>query len=107
MVTVAYRISIKTAVTDGSERSMTESVAAVSEHLDEIQQNTAEFLGFTLSSDRIAHTILFSIYVDEDDPDLAVAAAHSWAVTAINAAGDGTRGWAMFAHPEERERVPA
>jgi hypothetical protein len=106
-VTVAYRISIKTTVADGSERSMADSVAAVAELLDEIQQNTAEFLGFTLSSDRKARTALFSIYVDQDDPDIAVAAAHSWAVTAINAAGDVTRGWAMFAHPEGRERLPA
>lgn len=86
---------------------MVATVDAVAEHLDEIQQHTDAFLGFTLSSDLTAQTALFNMYVDEDDPDDAVAAAHSWAVTAINAAGDATRGWAMFAHPEERERVRA
>jgi hypothetical protein len=53
------------------------------------------------------HTALCNMSVDEDDPEKATAAAHAWAVTAINAAGDGTRQWATFAHPEERERVPA
>ncbi len=86
---------------------MAESVAAVAEHLDEIQQHTPAFLGFTLSSDRKARTALFNMYVDEDDPEDAVSAAHSWATTAIIAAGDGTRGWQTYAHPEERERVPA
>jgi hypothetical protein len=43
---------------------------------------------------------------DEDDPEQATAAAHAWAVAAINATGDSTRGWATFAHPEQRERVP-
>jgi hypothetical protein len=105
-VTVAYKISIKT-VAEGSDGSMAESVAAIAEHLDEIQQNTPAFLGFTLSADREARTALFNMYVDEDDPEFAVSAAHSWAGTAINAAGEGTRGWAMFAHPAERERVPA
>jgi hypothetical protein len=104
-VTVAYRISIKTTVTTGPDESMAASVDAVAEHLDEIQQHTPRFLGFTLSSDLGAQTALFNMYVDEEDPDEAVAAAHSWAVTAINAAGDNTRGWAMFAHPEERGRV--
>lgn len=86
---------------------MVESVAAIARHLDDIQQNTPEFLGFTLSSNRKVRTALFSMYVDLDDPEAATAAAHSWAVTAINATGDGTRGWATFAHPEERERVLA
>jgi hypothetical protein len=106
-VTVAYRISLKATVDSGPAESMAESVAAVARHLDDIQQNTPEFLGFTLSSDRKARTALFSMYVDLDDPEKATAAAHSWAVTAINAAGDSTRGWATFAHPEERERVLA
>jgi hypothetical protein len=47
------------------------------------------------------------MYVDEDDPEDAVSAAHSWATTAIIAVGDGTRGWQTYAHPEERERVLA
>jgi 2-iminoacetate synthase ThiH len=102
---VAYRISIKTTITVGSGEAMVESTAAVAENLDEIQQHTPRFLGFTLSSDRVERTALFNMYVDEDDPEQATAAAHSWAVTAINAAGDSTRGWATFAHPEERERV--
>ena len=106
-MTVAYRILIKATVTEGTERSIADSVSDVAGHLDEIQQHTPEFLGFTLSADRKALTALFSMYVDQDDPEVALAAAHSWAVTAINAAGDGTRGWAMFAHPEERERVLA
>ena len=86
---------------------MAESVAAVAEHLDDIQQNTARFLGFTLSSDRRERTALFNMYVDEADPNDAVAAAYAWAVTAINAAGDSTRLWTMNVHPEEREQVPA
>jgi hypothetical protein len=104
---MAYRISIKTVVETDAGESMADSVAAVAEHLDEVQQATPGFLGFTLSSDRRAQTALFVMYVDEDDPEVATLAAHSWAVTAINAAGDSTLGWATFAHPEERERVPA
>ena len=104
---MAFRILIKTIVTAGSVEAMAGSVDAVAGHLDEIQQNTPEFLGFTLSSDRSERTALFSMYVDADDPEVAMVAAHSWAVTAINAAGDSTRGWATFAHPEERERVLA
>jgi len=104
---VAYKISLKATVAGGSVERMAESVASVAEHLDDIQQNTPAFLGFTLSSDREARTALFNMYVDEDDPEQATAAAHAWAVTAIYATGDSTRGWATFAHPEERERVPA
>ena len=99
---MAYKISIKTTVTTPSDESMAASVDAVAEHLDEMQQHTDAFLGFTLSADLEAQTALFNMYVNEDDPEVAVAAAHSWAVTAINAAGDSTRGWAMFAHPEKR-----
>jgi hypothetical protein len=106
-VTVAYKILLKATIVGGSAERMAESVAAVAEHLDDIQQNTPKFLGFTLSSDRKVWTALFNMYVDEDDPVRAVSAAHAWAVTAINAAGDRTRGWQMFAHPEEREHVPA
>jgi 2-iminoacetate synthase ThiH len=106
-VTVAFRISLKATIVGGSVERMAESVAAVAEHLDDIQQATPTFLGFTLSSDREARTALFNMYVDEDDPEEATAAAHSWAVTAINATGDSTRGWATFAHPEEHELVPA
>lgn len=104
---MAYKISLKATVAGGSVERMAESVASVAEHLDDIQQNTPAFLGFTLSSDREARTALFNMYVDEDDPEQATAAAHAWAVTAIYATGDSTRGWATFAHPEERERVPA
>jgi hypothetical protein len=39
-------------IVGGSVERMAESVAAVAEHLDDIQQHTPEFLGFTLSSDR-------------------------------------------------------
>ncbi len=106
-MTVAYKISLRATVVGGSVERMAESVAAVAEHLDDIQQSTPAFLGFTLSSDRNTRTALFSIYVDEDVPEDATAAAHVWAVTAINATGDSTRQWATFAHPEERERVPA
>lgn len=106
-MTVAFKISIKTTVTGASIEAMADSVDAVAEHLDEIQQNTPAFLGFTLSADRQARTALFNMYVDEDDPDAAVVAVHSWAVTAINATGDSTRGWATFAHPEEHERIRA
>jgi hypothetical protein len=102
---VAYKISLKAAVVSASAEMMAESIAAVAEHLDDIQQHTPEFLGFTLSSDRKARTALFNMYVNEDDPVRAVSAAHAWAVTAINAAGDSTREWQMYAHPEERERV--
>lgn len=102
---MAFKITIKTTVIGGSAEVMADSVDTVAEQLDEIQQNTPAFLGFTLSADREARTALFNMYVDEDDPEEAMAATHSWAVTAITAAGDGTRGWATFAHPEERERV--
>jgi hypothetical protein len=107
VVTVAFKISIKTTVSGDSIEAMADSVDAVAEHLDEIQLNTPAFLGFTLSADRKARTALFNVYVDEDDPEQAMVAAHSWAVTAINATGDSTRGWATFAHPEESERVRA
>jgi len=106
-MTLAYKISLKATVVGGSAEKMAGSVASVAEHLDGIQQITPAFLGFTLSSDREARTALFSMYVDEDDPEDATAAAHAWAVTAISATGDSTRGWATFAHPEGRERVPA
>ena len=106
-MTVAFKISIRTTVTGPSVEAMADSVDAVAGHLDEIQQNTPAFLGFTLSADRKARTALFNIYVDQDNLEVAVLAAHSWAVTAINATGDSTRGWATFAHPEESERVPA
>ena len=106
-MTVAFRISLRATIVGGSVERMAESVAAVAEHLDDIQQHTPAFLGFTLSSDRKARTALFNMYVDEDDPEDAVSAAHSWATTAIIAVGDGTRGWQTYAHPEERERVPA
>ncbi len=86
---------------------MAESIAAVAGHLDDVQQHTPSFLGFTLSSDRQEHTALFNMYVDEADPKDAVAAVYAWAVTAINAAGDGTRLWTMNVHPEEREQVLA
>jgi len=105
--TVGFRISLRATIVGGSVERMAESVAAVAEHLDDIQQHTPAFLGFTLSSDRKARTALFNMYVDEDDPEDAVSAAHSWATTAIIAVGDGTRGWQTYAHPEERERVPA
>jgi hypothetical protein len=105
-VTVAFKISLKATIDGASAEQMAASVAAVAEQLDDVQEHTPEFLGFTLSSDRQARTALFSMYVDQDDPDQALRAAHSWAVTAINAAGDSTRGWATFAHPEEHERVP-
>jgi 2-iminoacetate synthase ThiH len=104
---MAYKISLRATIVGGLAERIAESVAAVAEHLDEIQQNTPAFLGFTLSSDRVAGTALFSMYVDEDDPEDATAAAHAWAVTAINATGDSTRQWATFAHPERHERVAA
>jgi hypothetical protein len=106
VVTVAYRISIRTTVT-GTAEQMRENVAAIAEYLAEIEQNTTAFLGFTVSADRRAGTAFFNLYVDEDDPDRATAAANSWTVTAITAAGDSARGWAMYPHPAERERVPA
>jgi len=104
---MAFRILIKTTIIGASIEAMAASVDTVAGHLDDIQQNTPEFLGFTLSSDREARTALFNMYLDEEDPEFAMVAAHSWAVTAINASGDSTRGWATFAHPEERERVLA
>jgi 2-iminoacetate synthase ThiH len=106
-MTVAYKISLKAAVVSDSAETMAESIAAVAEHLDDIQQHTPRFLGFTLSSDRAKRTALFNMYVNEDDPVDAVSAAYAWAATAINAAGDGTREWTMYTHPEEREQVPA
>ena len=106
-MTVAYKISLKATVLGVPAERMADSVTTVAGHLDDIQRNTPEFLGFILSSDRSARTALFTMYVDLDDLEKATAAAHSWAVTAINATGDATRGWATYAHPEEHERVPA
>ncbi len=82
-------------------------VRAVARQLDEVQRNTARFLAFTLSSDRMAKTALFAMCVEEDDPVKAVAAAYSWVVTAINVTGDGAYEWEMAARPEERERILA
>src|SRR5215467_8500835 len=68
-MTVAFKISIKATIIGRSIEAMADSVDAVAEHLDEIQQNTPAFLGFTLSADRKARTALFNMYVDEDDPE--------------------------------------
>ena len=103
----AFKISIKASVSGCSADEMDQSVRAVARELDEIQRNTARFLAFTLSSDRVAKTALFTMCVGEDDPVEAVAAAYSWVVTAINATGDGAYGWEMAARPEERERILA
>ena len=102
-----FKISIKATVSAGSDEEIAQSVSAVGHHLNEIHLSTAHFLAFTLSSDRTASTALFTICVEEDDQVKAVAAAFSWAVTAINATGDGAYGWEMAARPEERERIPA
>ena len=86
---VAHKISIKAIIAEGPDGSMAASVSAVAEHLDEIQrQHMPGFLGFTLSSDRVAQTALFGMYADGDSPEAAVATAYGWAVTAINAADD-------------------
>lgn len=103
----AFKISIKATVSSGSDEAMAQSVRAVARQLDEVQRNTANFLAFTLSSDRTTKTALFTICVEEDDQVKAVAAAFSCAVTAINATGDGAYGWEMAARPEERERILA
>jgi hypothetical protein len=103
----AFKISIKATVSSGSDEEMAQSVRAVARHLNEIHLNTAHFLAFTLSSDRKTKTALLTMCVEEDDQVKAVAAAFSWAVTAINATGDGAYGWEMAARPEERERIPA
>jgi hypothetical protein len=102
-----FKISIKATVSGGSGEGMTQSVRAVARHLDEVQRSTAHFLAFTLSCDRTARTARFTMCVEEDDQVKAVAAAFSWAVTAINATGDGAYGWEMAARPEERERILA
>jgi hypothetical protein len=94
-------------VSVGSDEGIAQSVSAVGKHLNEIHLSTARFLAFTLSSDRTTKTALFTICVEEDDQVKAVAAAFSWAVTAINATGDGAYGWQMAARPEERKRIPA
>ena len=104
----AYRILIKAVIAEGPAGSMAANVAAVAGCLDEIQQQYApECLGFTLSSDRMAQTALFSMYADEDSAQEAVAAAYAWAVTAINAAADGTCDWLLRASPEECDPIPA
>jgi hypothetical protein len=102
-----FKISIKATVSGGSDEKMAQSVRAVGQHLNEIQRNTARFLAFTLSSDRKTKAALFTMCVEEDDQVKAVAAAFAWAVTAINATGDGAYGWEMAARPEERERILA
>lgn len=102
-----FKISIKATVSGGSDEEMAQSVRAVARHLNEIHLNTAHFLAFTLSSDRKTRAALFTMCVEEDDQVKAVAAAFSWAVTAINATGDGAYGWEMAVRPEERERILA
>jgi hypothetical protein len=106
-LTVAFNIVIKATVIGGTTEAMTESVKAVACELDEIQQVTPAFLGFTLSSDRAERTVRFSLYVEEDEPADASKAAYAWTQTAITAIGNSTKGWAAFMHPEELERVPA
>lgn len=106
-LTMAFNIVIKAAVMGEKTEAMTESVKAVACELDEIQQATPAFLGFTLSSDRAERTVRFSLYVEADEPADASRAAYAWTQTAITAIGDSTRGWAAFMHPEELERVPA
>ncbi len=103
----AFKISIKATVSGGSGEEMTQRVRAAARQLNEIHLNTDRFLAFTLSSDREARTALFTMCVEEDDEVKAVAAAFSWAVTAINATGDGAYGWEMAARPEEREPILA
>ncbi len=93
---MAFKILIKATVSGTSVEEMADSAAVVAEYLDDIQKNTPEFLGFTLSADRKARTALFSIYVNKDDIKDAITAAYSWAVIAI-----GTREWATFACPAE------
>jgi hypothetical protein len=110
---MAYKISIKATITaDLSELAqtgehMTSSLDVVAGNLDHIERNTPAFLGFTISSNIRERTVIFNIYADEDNPEAAVAVAHAWVVTAINAAGDSTSAWMMYAHPEERERISA
>ena len=102
-----FKISIKATVSGCSDEEMARSVRAVARHLNEIHRSTAHFLAFTLSSDRRTKTALFAMCVEEDDQVKALAAAFSWAVTAINATGDGAYRWEMAARPEERERILA
>jgi hypothetical protein len=106
-VMAAFKISIKATIGVCSDEEMVQGVRAVARQLDEVQRNTARFLAFTVSSDRTARTALFTMCAEEDDQVKAVAAAYSWAVTAINATGDGGYGWEMAARPEERERILA
>jgi hypothetical protein len=106
-VMAVFKISIKATVSGSSGEGMTQSVRAVARHLDEVQRSTAHFLVFTLSFNRTTKTARFTMCVEEDDQVKAVAAAFSWAVTAINATGDGAYGWEMAARPEERERILA
>jgi len=103
----AFKISIRATVNSGSDEGMAQSVRAVARDLNEAKRNKPRVLAFTLSSDRTTKTALFTMCVEEDDQEKAVAAAFSWAVTAINATGDGAYGWEMAARPEERERIPA
>jgi hypothetical protein len=102
-----FKIGIKATDSGGSDEEMTQRVRAVARHLREIHLTTAHFLAFTLSSDKETRTALFTMCVEEDDEVKAVAAAFSWAVTAINATGDGAYGWEMAARPEEREPILA
>lgn len=103
----AFKIAIKATVSGCSDDEMVQSVRAVARQVDEVQRHTDRFLAFTLLSDRLAKTALFTMCVEEDDPVKAVAAAYAWVVTAINATGDGAHGWEMAARPEERERILA
>lgn len=98
---------VRAAGTAGAETPRAGSVTAVAGHLDGIRQCTRGFLGFTVSADRTAGMVLFSVYVDLEDPDAASSAAYAWVVAAVSAAGDDSGGWVLFADPEECEHVLA
>ncbi len=103
----AFQIGLRATVAAASAEDMAQSVTHVGQQLNEICVGTPHFMAFTLESDRPARTVRFTLYVEETDPEKAVAAAFSWAVTAINATGDGAYGWQMTVRPEQRERIPA
>jgi hypothetical protein len=103
----AFQIGLRATIAAASAEDMAQSVTHVGQQLNEICVNTPNLMTFTLESDRPARTVRFTLYVEETDPERAVAAAFSWAVTAINATGDGAYGWQMAVRPEQRERIPA
>jgi hypothetical protein len=73
--------------------SLADAARQVVDQLAMIDDNTAEFLDYAVSSDASDGTVTFEITADAEDELQAVAGAVSWVRTAVHAAGGSTPGW--------------